>query len=96
LATKELAVASRQSTLSQFLFHQEIFTKNNTTVVSHSPYFSQFLELKIKLKDRHFNTTEVIEAESQAVLNILADYDFHDAFRKWQKRWDQFIRSERN
>jgi hypothetical protein len=30
---------------------------------------------------------EVIEVESQAVLNILTEHDFQDAFKKWQKRW---------
>jgi hypothetical protein len=34
--------------------------------------------VKIKLKGRHFDTTEVIEAESQAMLNTLAEQDFHD------------------
>jgi hypothetical protein len=38
--------------------------------------------LKIKLKGRHFDTTEVIEAEFQAVLNALAERDFQDAFKK--------------
>jgi hypothetical protein len=52
------------------------------TVVLHPPYFSLFPRLKIKLKGRHFNTTEVIEAESQAVLNILTEHDFQDAFKK--------------
>jgi hypothetical protein len=32
--------------------------------------------LEIKLKGRHFDTTEVIEAESQAVLNTLTEHDF--------------------
>jgi hypothetical protein len=41
--------------------------------------------LKIKLKGRHFDTTEMIEAESQAVLNTLTEHDFQDAFLKWQK-----------
>jgi hypothetical protein len=34
------------------------------TVVPHPPHFSLFLRFKIKLKGRHFDTTEVIEAES--------------------------------
>jgi hypothetical protein len=41
--------------------------------------------LKIKLKDRHFETSEVIEAESQAVLNTLTQHYFQDAVKKWQK-----------
>jgi predicted helicase len=38
--------------------------------------------LKIKLKGRHFDPIEVIEAESQAVLNTLTDHDFQEAFKK--------------
>jgi hypothetical protein len=34
--------------------------------------------LKIKLKGRHFDTTEVIKAESQVVLNTLTERDFQD------------------
>jgi hypothetical protein len=56
------------------------FTKNNLAVVPHPTYFSLFPQLKIKLKGRHFDTTEVIEAESQAVLNSLTEHDFQDAF----------------
>jgi predicted Zn-dependent protease len=41
--------------------------------------------LKIKLKGRHFDTTEVIEAESQVMLNTLSEHNFQDAFKKWQK-----------
>jgi hypothetical protein len=52
--------------------------------------------LKIKLKGHHFNTTEVIEAESQAVLNTLTEHDFQDAFKKWQKHWERCIRAERD
>jgi hypothetical protein len=50
----------------------------------------------IKLKGRHFDTTEVIEAESQAVLNTLTEHDFQDAFKKWQKLWERRIRAEGN
>jgi hypothetical protein len=42
--------------------------------------------LKTKLKGRPFQAIEVIEAESQAVLNTLTEHDFQDAFRKLQKR----------
>jgi hypothetical protein len=37
--------------------------------------------LKIKLKGRHFDTIEVREAESQAVLNTLTGHDFGEAFK---------------
>jgi hypothetical protein len=47
----------------------------------HQPYFSLFPQLKIKLKGRHFDTIEVIKAESQAVLNTFTEYDFQDAFK---------------
>jgi hypothetical protein len=47
----------------------EVFIKNNLTVVPHPSYFPLFLRLKIKVKGCQFDTIEVIEAESQAVLN---------------------------
>jgi hypothetical protein len=52
--------------------------------------------LKIKLKGRYSDTIEVIETESQEVLNTLTEHDFQDAFKKWQKRWEQCIRAEGN
>jgi hypothetical protein len=50
--------------------------------------------LKIKLKGRHFDTSEVIKVESQVVLNTLIKHDFQDAFKKWQKRWEPCICTE--
>jgi hypothetical protein len=38
--------------------------------------------LKIKLKDHHFDTVEVMEAKSQVVLIILTEHDFQGAFKK--------------
>jgi hypothetical protein len=35
----------------------------------------------MKLKGHHFDITEVIEAESQAVPNSLTEHDFQDAFK---------------
>jgi hypothetical protein len=32
----------------------------------------------MELKGRHFDTTEMIEAESQAVLNALTEHNFQD------------------
>jgi hypothetical protein len=50
--------------------------------------------LKIKLKDHHFDTTELIEAESQVVLNTLRKHNFQDAFKNWQKSWEWCIHAE--
>jgi hypothetical protein len=55
--------------------------------------FSLFSHLKIKLNGRHFNKIEVIEAESQAVLNIFTEHDFQDALTRWQKRWERWVRA---
>jgi hypothetical protein len=52
------------------------------TVIPHPPYFPLFPRLKIKLKGCHFDTVEVIDAESQVVLNTLIEHDFQDAFKK--------------
>jgi hypothetical protein len=61
-----------------------------------SPTHSTFLFswLKIKLKDCHFDTIEVIDADSHSLLNILTEHDFQEAVKKCQKRWEQCIRLE--
>jgi len=72
------------------------------TVVPHSPYspylasseFLLFPKLKMKLKGRRFPTLEEIQAESQAVLNILRENDFQECFKNWQRRWDRCQASE--
>jgi hypothetical protein len=50
--------------------------------------------LKIKLKGRHFGTSEVIDAESQAVLNSLTKHDFQDALKERRKHWERFLCAE--
>jgi hypothetical protein len=80
LATKELAVESRQRTVSHFLCHHGIFDKNNMIVVPKSHY-SPFLAPYDFTVSRHFDATEVIETESQAVLNTLTEHDFWDVFK---------------
>jgi hypothetical protein len=72
-------------------FTREFLTKNNMTVITYLSYFSLFPQLKIKLKGRHFDSAEVIEAVSQAVLNTLTEKDFQNAFKKWQKCWEWYI-----
>jgi hypothetical protein len=64
------------------------------TVIPQPSYVSLFLRFKIKLKGCHFDTTEVLEAESQAVLNTLTEQDFQDAFKKWQRRCERCIYAE--
>jgi hypothetical protein len=39
------------------------------------------------MKGLHSEVIEVIKAELQAVLNILTEHDFQNAFKKWQKHW---------
>jgi hypothetical protein len=51
------------------------------TVIYHPPYFSLFPRLKVKLKDRNFDTTEVTEAEQQVVLSTITEHAFQDAFK---------------
>jgi hypothetical protein len=49
--------------------------------IPHPPYLSLFPKLKIKLKGQHFDTAELIKAESQAVLNTITEHDLQDAFK---------------
>jgi hypothetical protein len=52
--------------------------------------------LDIKLKGRHFDTIEVIEAESQAVLNVLTEHGFQNAFKKMEAALERCMRGERD
>jgi hypothetical protein len=60
------------SLLTSF-FTREFFTESSMTVILHPPHYSVS-----QIED--FNTIQVIEAESQAVLNILTEHKFQDAF----------------
>jgi hypothetical protein len=62
-------------------FTRECLTKNNVSVASHPSYFSLFPHLKTKLKGCHFFTSEVIEAESQAVLYTFREHNFQNTFK---------------
>jgi hypothetical protein len=94
LRTKELAVASRQRTVSHFLFHQGIFYQKQNDCRPPPTIFSLFPRLKIKVRDRNFEPIETIEAESQVVLNTLREHGFQDSFKTWQKHWERWIREE--
>jgi hypothetical protein len=58
-------------------FTRDFFTKNNK-IVPHQPYFSA---IEDKTEGRHFDTIEVIDAKSQAMLNTITEHDFQDAFK---------------
>jgi hypothetical protein len=74
LDTRELAVAARQRIYPHFIYNREFFNKYKMTVVPHLPYFSLFPQQKIQLKGLQFDKVEVIDTESQAVLNTLTEH----------------------
>jgi hypothetical protein len=49
------------------------------TVILHPPYSPDLAPCDFSVSG-HFDATEVIEAESQVVLNTLTEQDFQDAF----------------
>jgi hypothetical protein len=55
--------------------------RNNKTVVPSHPTFL-LTRLNVKLKSLHFDTIEVIEAESLSVIDTLTERDFQDVFKK--------------
>jgi hypothetical protein len=81
LAANELAVASRQRTVSHLLFPKGTFDQNQHDCRPPPSLFFSVPRLKIKLEGRHFDTVEVMEAEPQAVLNGLTEFGFQDAFQ---------------
>jgi hypothetical protein len=80
--TIELAIATRQRTMSCFLFHQGIFVQKQHDRRPPPTLLFSVSQLKIELKGLHFDTSEVIEAEAQAVLNTHTEHNFQDAFKK--------------
>jgi hypothetical protein len=69
----------------KFPFSPGNFYQKQLDFSPHPSYFSLLPRLKIKLKGCHFDITEVIEVESQAVLSTFIEHDFEAAFKKWQK-----------
>jgi hypothetical protein len=83
LATKDCVLHYEKApSQTTYFCTREFLTKNNMTVFPHSSYFSLYPRLKIKLKGRHIDKIEAIEAESQMVLYNLTEHDFQDAFKK--------------
>jgi hypothetical protein len=80
LATRNWLLHQDKAPYHTFFFTWERLIKNNMAVFPSPPYFSLSSRLKTKLKGSHFDTTEAIEAEIQAVLN-LTEHDFQDAIK---------------
>ena len=65
----------------------------------HRPYSPElapsefFLFPKLRMKGRRIETEE-IEAESQAVLNTIREYDFQECFEKGHRPWNRCEASE--
>jgi hypothetical protein len=67
--------------VSHFLLHQRIFEQAQYKCRPDPDCFSLLPRFEIKLKRRNFDTVEVIEAESQAMLNTLTENRSQDAFK---------------
>jgi hypothetical protein len=89
LATKEVAVASRQCASHINCLTREFLTKSNMIVVHPTHLIGPPATFLFpQSKGRHFDTNEVNEAESHVVMNTLTEHHFQDKFKKWQKRWE--------
>jgi hypothetical protein len=60
------------------VFTREFLTKSNDC----PPCDFSVSPIEDKMKGRHFDKTEVIKAELQAVLNTPTEHDFQDVFKK--------------
>jgi hypothetical protein len=79
-------------------------TNNNVVIVPHPPYslglpppprdFALFPKLRVKLKERRFETVSDGQRDLQAVLDSIEENDFHYAFEEWKKRWGRCMCSQ--
>jgi hypothetical protein len=74
---KRMAVASQQ----HFPFHQGIFDQKQHDCRPPPTLLPSVSRIEIKLKGDHFDITEVVKAESQAVLNTITEYNVQVAFK---------------
>jgi hypothetical protein len=50
--------------------------------------------MKLRLKWRRFDKTEVIHAESQEVIDLLKFENFQECIKSWETRWDRCIHAQ--
>jgi hypothetical protein len=74
LVTKQLAVTSRQH-ITHFLFHQGLFEQKQHDCCPPPTLLFSVFPTEDKTEGCYFYTTEVILAESQAVLNTITEHD---------------------
>jgi len=50
--------------------------------------------MKLRLKGRHFDTTEEIHAETQEVIDTLTFENIQGCMKSWETRWDHYIHAQ--
>jgi len=50
--------------------------------------------MKLRLKERRFDTTEKIHAEKQEVIDTLIFENFQGCMKSWETRWDRSIHAQ--
>jgi hypothetical protein len=75
------------------LFHQRILLPETTWLLPsiHPPCQTR---LPVTSRFPYFQAVEVVQAESQAVLNTLTEHDPQDALKKQKEHWQPYIHSE--
>jgi hypothetical protein len=97
LATKELAVASRQSTVSNVLFCNICLTKNNTTVVLDPPYSLDLFPATFlfpRLTDHHLTQLRWWKQNRRRCWTPSQNTTSRIQLKKWLKSWERCIRAE--
>jgi transposase len=87
------------------LVARQSLTSKNFTVIPlpptpiHSPDlapydFFLFLKMKLRLKGRHFDTTE--EIQTQEVIDTFKFENYQGCMNSWETRWDRYIHAQRD
>ena len=56
--------------------------------------FFLFPKMKVRLKQRRFDTTEEIHVETQEVIDTLTFQNFQGCMKSWETRWDCCIHAQ--